>query len=671
MEDLIKALKIMEKAWGNEEGYAFFPVIKTGAKTKLERAKSYDEGDPFYWPRDRLEILDHLDENRNNDVYWCPVLFNYPRRRRDFATNEHCLWADLDEADPRGLQDYTPSVAWETSPGRYQALWIFMANSGIIGASEPGAENHRLSYFLGADNSGWDTTQLLRIPGWHNHKLEYQKKYGMKGAPGKLLWAWPDDRARLYRPSDFRDLPEVPSVSEYEEIFEDEVDAVDRDAVWTNIKLKVSRRVREMVSARSATVGARSAALWEIERELADAGCSVAEIISIVRDTPWNKYREGGRQDEFRRLVSEASKAVAARDPAAEKQLLEERDELTPAEDFFTLLKNIKPPKWLIEDIWTENGCGFIAGEPKSFKSWFALDMALSVSTGSPFLNRFNVAKPGPVLYLQEEDALPTLKKRRDVMWEGKQSSEVIMEDDGLYMTPPSEMEKPKISAKVLAGITLSDELHQQWLAEELERGYDGEPYVMIVLDPLANMMGDIEENKANVMNTQLLIPLRKISIHHEVAVAVVHHMAKVQQGRQLRPGQRMRGSGTLHAWAHDALYLSESKRGVVEVERESKTETYMKFDVHGITNANTWEPQVGKIGGQWDDPEPKQSPKPTMPSAKPKVLKALRAQSQPVSAAGLARSLNLKYQNVYQHLIKLRDEGLATQKGTKWIKAQ
>ena len=30
---------------------------------------------------------------------------------------------NTEEADPREIRDYPPTIAWESSPGRYQALW--------------------------------------------------------------------------------------------------------------------------------------------------------------------------------------------------------------------------------------------------------------------------------------------------------------------------------------------------------------------------------------------------------------------------------------------------------------------------------------------------------------------------------------------------------------------
>jgi hypothetical protein len=70
-----------------------------------------------------------------------------------------------------------------------------------------------------------------------------------------------------------------------------------------------------------------------------------------------------------------------------------------------TLLgREVPQSEWCVERIWEHRGWGFIAGEPKTYKSTFTCDLAVSLATGTPFLGHFNVSKPGPVLIVQEEN---------------------------------------------------------------------------------------------------------------------------------------------------------------------------------------------------------------------------------------------------------------------------
>ncbi|MCP4935538.1 MAG: AAA family ATPase, partial [bacterium] len=44
---------------------------------------------------------------------------------------------------------------------------------------------------------------------------------------------------------------------------------------------------------------------------------------------------------------------------------------------------------WLIESVWAQDAVGIIGGAPKCCKSWFGLDMAVSVASGTHCLGRF------------------------------------------------------------------------------------------------------------------------------------------------------------------------------------------------------------------------------------------------------------------------------------------
>jgi len=76
------------------------------------------------------------------------------------------LYADGDGARVgNGIPE--PTAVVQSSPGREQFYWQ------LASAMPPGeAEllNRLLSYAMGADESGWDLTQLMRVPGTRNHK---------------------------------------------------------------------------------------------------------------------------------------------------------------------------------------------------------------------------------------------------------------------------------------------------------------------------------------------------------------------------------------------------------------------------------------------------------------------------------------------------------------------
>ena len=674
-------LKLISKAWGKQVGYCFFPWIRGDAKNKKERILSYNEGPAFRWPRDRAKILAHMEAHEHDDLYWCPSLFEGPKRRLEVAMDEHCLWADLDAVDPRDIDDYPPTIAWETSPGRFQALWLI--NGGDIqGASWPGKENQRLTYHLQADPSGWDTTQLLRIPGWANHKPEYRGKDG--SAPqGRLITR----TGRRYLVDEFSELPDLPTASVVVDVLEDEIDRIDRQAVWGRVRLKVSQRVRELLAAREAT-GDRSDALWEIERELADAGCTVPEIVALVRPTPWNKF--AGRSDEIRRLTTEAAKALGMRGTdAADPDALEVLEHVArPAPlNLFDLVKDLQPPQWLVRDVLTAGAVGFIAGQPKSWKSWVGLDLALSVASGQPFLGYFPVEDPGPVLYIQEEDSGPMVKRRLSKVWPGKLGDRLkLSADGGVEWVPGQEIEDlPPIAGYIGNTFIISDPGWQVWLDETLEAGWNGERYRLIVMDPLMMMAGDVEENRAQAMTEKVFRPLKQLSRKHGVAVQVVHHMRKgdPKAGPQ-RGGQLLLGSVANHAWAEDSMYFRLGRGGAIVCEQESKQAPVPGFTVSHIRNRK-WEPVVTVNPPDADDDEgeslregsqgvirkaPNQSRgrSSTRHAKRPnKVLMSLRQFTIPVTASELAKAAGVTPAGASKGLQRAINQGYVLKAGTKY----
>lgn len=673
--DLTKALRIISRAWGRQSGYAFFPHIDREEQIRTgERRAGFHESRAFRWPQDKSKILEHMAKHIGHDLYWCPNLFEGPDRKSELAMDEHALWADLDEADPRLLSDntdYKPTVAWESSPGRYQGLWLGNPDNGDFqGASWPGNENQRLSYHIGADKSGWDTTQLLRIPGWPNWKPEYRRA----GKPriGKLLW----ERGPLYEMDDFKALPEVKGALTQDklgDILESEIDNIDRSKVVARIKLKLNQVARDLLGARTASgpQGSRGDNLWYLIRCLADAGCTVQEIVAVVRPSVWNKFE--GRHDELKRLITEATKAIEQRDPEVTEDLEEEQAPKPRPQRLAAFLKDVKPPTWLVDGIATEGSVGFIGGSPKSFKSWFALDLALSVATGSLFLDYFRVIKPGRVLYIQEEDSAITVKSRSKKIWKSKSTDKMTLEKGEVYWLPGSEGEfDPNIDIYCMEGFTASEGHWQEWLDQTMtEAAEEGDPYVLVLIDTLMNTAGDVEENKSQQMTTKIYKPMKVLMRKHECALRFIHHMGKGNEER--RGGQRMLGSTANHAWSEDSLYITrqERKPGTVRVEFESKSAPEQTYTISGLDN-HLWTPVFDPIAKK---PEPTPST-PGRPKRRPteatgaKVhpIVAIISQGGSWSTQDIAVETQRPYNSVYKTLTRLAENGSITRSGKEWL---
>lgn len=565
-------LKVLTAIWGKRAGYAFLPWINGQAKDKAARRSGYHEGRAYKWPAERSAILEHLKAHQDDDLYFAVNLFKGKRRVEQLVLPNRVMFADLDPVDPHSLED-RPTIAWESSPDRYQGIWVM--NELRENASAPGELNHRLSIHIKADPSGWDSTQLLRVPGRPNFKWDYVEEDQPNGVEGRgLLWA----NGPRYTWDDFDELPEVGGLTATitADLDEEVLKQIDRHEVWARIKLKLHGRIRELYKLRQNPGLDRSDTMWELARSFADVGCNSLEIVALIRHSVFNKF--AGRNDEMQRLMITAQKALAAKKESAGDPgsvvVEEEDDEKKPSGITWlseVVSKPIPRPQWLVKDVWTKGGCGFISGAPKSYKSWMAIDLAVSVATGTNFLNQdqFKVTAPKPVLYLQEEDDLRLVMERMAIITEGKTpehywGGQVILEEDQPVWVPP--VAPIPIGMHVQTGFVASDESWHSWLDEVIEEN----KFSLVIIDTLGTTAGDIDTDSSGEMMNRLLKPLKTLAQKHNTAICIVHHNKK--SAGQGRAGNDMLGSVALHAWVDCAIYArSKDVNGEVGIEREAK----------------------------------------------------------------------------------------------------
>jgi len=79
-------------------------------------------------------------------------------------------------------------------------------------------------------------------------------------------------------------------------------------------------------------------------------------------------------------------------------------------------IAELRPPqrgrRGLVDGLWSRAAVGIIGGAPKWHKSWLALDLAVSVASGTPCLGAFDVLETGPALLYMAEDEAATVRAR-------------------------------------------------------------------------------------------------------------------------------------------------------------------------------------------------------------------------------------------------------------------
>lgn len=191
--------------------------------------------------------------------------------------------------------------------------------------------------------------------------------------------------------------------------------------------------------------------------------------------------------------------------------------------------------QWLIEDLWTAEAVGIIGGPPKAYKSWLALDMAVSVASGSPCLGVFPVPSPGPVLLYAGEDSPSSLRFRLESL---ARSRRLDLADLEVFVITSPSLRLDRVEDQHRFQATLTH--HRPKL---------------VVIDPLVRVHA-ADENAAGPI-AALLGYFRALQRHSGAAVALVHHARKNSSGRL---GYSLRGSSDFYAWTDCLLYL-DSRR--------------------------------------------------------------------------------------------------------------
>lgn len=190
------------------------------------------------------------------------------------------------------------------------------------------------------------------------------------------------------------------------------------------------------------------------------------------------------------------------------------------------------PHRWLVDHIWSAEAVGFIGGMPKTCKSWLGLDLAVSVSSGTPCLDHFGVRERGTTLVYLAEDALPIVRERIASLCAHRRI-DIATLDLHVITVPVLRLDLEGDQARLSAT-----------LARVRPR--------LLLLDPLVRMHR-LDEDSSSDMSA-LLGFLRRLQREHAVAVVLVHHLGKRSRAQL---GQALRGSSDLHAWSDDNAFLT------------------------------------------------------------------------------------------------------------------
>lgn len=459
------------------------------------------------------------------DLYWSPMPYKNDRRKIENALETKFLAQDIDEYEDISKLEPKPSYIWESSPNKYQGLWEL---DRYIKETEYTPLNKALAKYIGCDDC-FDYTHVYRIPGTKNHKY--------KNSPSVEM---PTKTRTIYKPKNLAKTVNV----------RPETKAPLRDKSNSSIeerkiyaKYSIPQKVRNLLALDSLEGVDRSSTIWYIENTLHELGMDPNEIILLIRNSLFNKYKD--RPDETKRLKNELNKIISGDIDSNTK----EKSKGFKIADYDSVMGSCGDfSGWLVKGFWGKNSHGIVAGMPKSFKSTIVHDFAISIASGKPFLGKYPVLETGPVIIIQNENSDYIMKDRTEKLVAARGlGGDVKMKSNRLVNVnfPPSL----PIHFVNQQGFLLSDEEHQR----ALEKMVAEIKPVLIILDPLYLMFeGDL--NSAKDVNP-ILNWLLMLKNKYKTSVMLIHHYNKGTQNSG-KGGARMMGSIVLYGWVESAWYL-------------------------------------------------------------------------------------------------------------------
>lgn len=418
------------------------------------------------------EVPDFIKEHSDKNLYFCP--HGYRERSRKLGSEVLCnlAWADLDEASPHGLVP-EPTYAWETSPGRYSAIWKV---DGLV----PSALNQRITYHVKADKGGWQYGKVLKVPGTVNYK--YPQK-----PLASMLW---DDGPEHSLTTLDTTIPQMAAPAEEVEL-----------PGWCE---------RELVKEDISQAEDRSKVLHKLVATMHEHGMTPLAIMDRVRGTVWNKF---AKPEQLRIDIDRTIKKLKDKNKSLPQV---EDDEEFNLITWTGVIDDVKGRRinWLWYPYLARGELTMLESDPGLSKSWVAMAVCVAFCNGGrlpmPSL-REKWSKPEAVLYFDLENKPDTVIRPR-LDWLGYTNNRTFN-----YSQKSFSLNNPK---------------HMDMVKQQLDRI---QPLV-VVLDPLSKFLGDTRESSTAAV-AATMSKFTRLLEEYNISGISVRHLSKAKHPDAIRGG--------------------------------------------------------------------------------------------------------------------------------------
>lgn len=309
-------------------------------------------------------------------------------------------------------------------------------------------------------------------------------------------------------------------------------------------------------------------------------------------------------------------------------------------------LKDIPPPKWLVEGVFHRSRLARISGHPGHGKSFVALDLACHVATDQEWHGR--KVQKGRVIYMAAEGLSGLALRQR--AWEQHHG----MKTEGLLIYPEAVQ---VVSDDWATFVECCKHL-----------GVD-----LIVIDTQARVTAGVKENESSDMG-KIVERLDQLQRTTGATVLMIHHLTK--------SGESARGSGAVNGAMDSELVVSMNKTTrvvtmAVDKQKDGEEAQPVQFTLVGVPlgiddEGNPYGSAVLTLSTAGQQ-TPEEVVKQELPFAQVRTLCLLALKSPTLGAtkSELVKWLTAESINqatAYRAVDNLKEKGLLTQQGARFF---
>ena len=239
----------------------------------------------FEYPTEIDNALEFIiNKHHGFNMYFSPMLYSGRSRVKENVKVTPVIWSDLDLCEPENLL-VQPTQVVESSPGRYQGYWAMETPLDPDDAEDLAK---RIAYHhadQGADKSGFDLSQALRIPTTFNYKYLLDDEVPVV----KLI----DVNRKVYRLEDFKEYPLVKGYTYIDEEMPPIEGVPDGNDILYERRLQLNPQIFKLYQEEPGK--SWSEPLWNLQMLLFEAGLEREEVFAVAMSARCNKYKRDGR----------------------------------------------------------------------------------------------------------------------------------------------------------------------------------------------------------------------------------------------------------------------------------------------------------------------------------------------------------------------------------------